>query len=50
MEPNRYRRWIKSKVFSGKDHGVVQSSISKDRFAGTQEGWIGERSVPMTVV
>ena len=34
--------------FGSNVQGRVQSSISNFRFGGTQEGWIGETSVPMT--
>lgn len=40
--------WIKSKSLSGQLHVFVASSSSNLTFGGTQLGWMGERSVPMT--
>lgn len=47
--PQRYRMCTKSKEAGWKVHGVrLKSSISKRRLPGTQDGWVGDMSVPIT--
>ncbi len=41
--------WTKSKVSLPYSHSSVQSSTSNWTLGGTQLGWMGERSVPVTV-
>ena len=40
---------MKSKDSGGKAQGRVTSSTSNMQFGGTHSGWIGERSIPVTV-
>jgi len=49
IPPKRYRICIKSKVSSLKVHSSAASSISNFTFAGIHGGWMGERSVPITL-
>ena len=41
--------WIRSKLEGVNVHSDSTSSIWKLRLGGTQEGWMGERSVPVTM-
>jgi hypothetical protein len=40
---------MKSKDSGGKVQGSVTSSTSNMQFGGTHSGWMGERSIPVTV-
>lgn len=43
-----YRTWMKSKDSGSHVQSSWASSILKRKFGGTQSGWVGEMSIPIT--